>query len=60
MQIRDGLHVFGESPQGRLKTDLVTALARVPRGSGEGAMPRFRRRWRRTLDLKGSIRWMRR
>jgi len=36
MQIRDGLHVFGEVPQGRLKHDLVTALVRVPRGAGEG------------------------
>jgi len=37
MQIRDGLHVFGVSPQGRLLTDLTVALARLPRGSGEGA-----------------------
>jgi cobaltochelatase CobN len=36
MQIRDGLHVFGVSPQGRLLTDLTVALARVPRGSSEG------------------------
>jgi len=35
MQIRDGLHVFGTSPEGRLRDDLVTALVRVPRGSGE-------------------------
>ncbi|WP_245497640.1 cobaltochelatase subunit CobN, partial [Rhizobium leguminosarum] len=32
MQIRDGLHVFGVSPEGRLLTDLTVALARVPRG----------------------------
>jgi cobaltochelatase CobN len=37
MQIRDGLHIFGKAPEGRLLTDLVTALARVPRGLGEGA-----------------------
>ncbi len=37
MQIRDGLHVFGESPHGDLLTDLLVALARVPRGRGEGA-----------------------
>ncbi|MGN8022748.1 cobaltochelatase subunit CobN [Phyllobacterium sp. 22229] len=37
MQIRDGLHIFGLSPEGRLLTDLVVALARVPRGSGVGA-----------------------
>ncbi len=36
MQIRDGLHVFGRSPQGRLRTDLAVALVRVPRGAGEG------------------------
>ncbi|UIJ70727.1 cobaltochelatase subunit CobN [Aurantimonas sp. HBX-1] len=32
MQIRDGLHVFGLAPEGRLLTDLVVALARLPRG----------------------------
>ncbi|TCL73882.1 cobaltochelatase subunit CobN [Rhizobium sp. BK251] len=37
MQIRDGLHIFGVSPEGRLLTDLTVALARVPRGMGEGA-----------------------
>ena len=37
MQIRDGLHVFGASPSGALERDLVVALARVPRGLGEGA-----------------------
>lgn len=36
MQIRDGLHVFGQAPEGRLLTDLLVALARVPRGKGEG------------------------
>ncbi|WP_412508846.1 cobaltochelatase subunit CobN, partial [Roseovarius sp. SYSU LYC5161] len=35
-QIRDGLHVFGQSPAGRQATDLAIALARVPRGQGEG------------------------
>ncbi|MFZ1813744.1 MAG: cobaltochelatase subunit CobN [Rhizobiaceae bacterium] len=37
LQIRDGLHVFGQSPVGRLLVDLAVALVRVPRGSGEGA-----------------------
>ncbi|WP_438747798.1 cobaltochelatase subunit CobN [Pararhizobium sp. O133] len=36
LQIRDGLHVFGVAPEGRLLTDLTVALARVPRGHGEG------------------------
>jgi len=34
MQIRDGLHILGLSPTGRLLTDLLVALARVPRGPG--------------------------
>ena len=33
MQIRDGLHILGVSPEGRLLTDLLVALARVPRGA---------------------------
>jgi cobaltochelatase CobN len=35
-QIRDGLHVFGQSPEGTLARDLAIALARVPRGDGTG------------------------
>jgi cobaltochelatase CobN len=31
MQIRGGLHVFGESPDGDALTDLLVALARLPR-----------------------------
>ncbi len=37
LQIRDGLHVFGVAPAGAQLTDLLVALARVPRGAGEGA-----------------------
>ncbi|KIL97973.1 CobN component of cobalt chelatase involved in B12 biosynthesis [Paramagnetospirillum magnetotacticum MS-1] len=42
LQIRDGLHIFGLSPMGDQLTDLLVALARVPRGSApEGAsLPR--------------------
>ncbi|SHJ15259.1 cobaltochelatase CobN subunit [Palleronia salina] len=36
-QIRDGLHVFGTAPEGRLERDLAIALVRVPRGDGTGA-----------------------
>ena len=32
LQIRDGLHIFTRSPQGRLRRDLLVALARTPRG----------------------------
>lgn len=35
-QIRDGLHVFGRSPEGVLLTDLLVAIARCPRGDGKG------------------------
>ncbi len=35
-QIRDGLHVFGQSPDEDQKRDLAIALARVPRGAGQG------------------------
>ncbi|MEM8541846.1 MAG: cobaltochelatase subunit CobN, partial [Pseudomonadota bacterium] len=35
LQIRDGLHVFGASPQGNLKRDLLASLVRVPRASGQ-------------------------
>lgn len=35
-QIRDGLHVFGVSPQADFERDLIAAFARVPRGEGKG------------------------
>ncbi len=36
-QIRDGLHIFGQSPVGDQERDLLQALVRVPRGDGGGA-----------------------
>ncbi|WP_159912683.1 cobaltochelatase subunit CobN [Pantoea sp. 18069] len=36
-QIRDGLHIFGQSPTGRLARDTLLALARHPVGTGQGA-----------------------
>ncbi len=33
-QIRDGLHILGQAPDGRLETDLLVALTRIPRGQG--------------------------
>ena len=36
-QIRDGLHIFGYSPEGRLARDTLLALARHPVGNGQGA-----------------------
>ena len=35
-QIRDGLHIFGSSPTGRLERDLIQALVRIPRVKGIG------------------------
>ncbi|AEQ53917.1 cobaltochelatase subunit CobN [Pelagibacterium halotolerans] len=35
-QIRDGLHIFGQSPKGNFERDLLVAFARVPRGEGQG------------------------
>ena len=35
-QIRDGLHVFGESPTGQLRRDTLVALLRIPRGDAQG------------------------
>ncbi|MGR3434575.1 MAG: cobaltochelatase subunit CobN [Shimia sp.] len=35
-QIRDGLHVFGQAPEGALARDLVIALARLDRGGAPG------------------------
>lgn len=50
-QIRDGLHVFGQSPEGRLARDLVQALVRVPRGDGTGGDASLMRALARDLDL---------
>ena len=37
LQIRDGLHVFGVSPETSLADGLLTQILRTPRGDGEGA-----------------------
>ncbi len=34
-QIRDGLHILGQSPHGRQETDLLVALTRIDRGLGD-------------------------
>lgn len=51
MQIRDGLHVFGVSPAGRLRDDLVVALARTPSGLGKGGEASLLRALADDLDL---------
>jgi cobaltochelatase CobN len=50
-QIRDGLHVFGRAPEGRLETDLLCALARLPRGRDAGGDASLIRALARDLGL---------
>ncbi len=52
LQIRDGLHIFGRSPTGDQLTDLLVALARVPRaGLLDGAETSLLRALARDLAL---------
>ncbi|MCW9035239.1 MAG: cobaltochelatase subunit CobN [Rhodospirillales bacterium] len=51
MQIRDGLHIFGESPTERLLDDTLIALARVPRNKGEGGDASILRALAKDLNL---------
>ena len=37
MQIRSGLHIFGQSPRGESLTDLLVSMVRLPRGDTEPA-----------------------
>ncbi len=53
MQIRDGLHVFGSAPEGEQLTDLLVALTRLPRGSGEGGGASLLRALARDLGFGG-------
>ena len=53
MQIRDGLHVFGQSPRGTLLRDLLVALVRLPRGEDSGPTASITRALARDLDLDG-------
>lgn len=50
-QIRDGLHIFGRSPEGRLKRDLAIALTRLPRGDGQGGDASLIRAMAQDLDF---------
>ena len=53
MQIRDGLHVFGEAPRGDRLTDLLVALVRVPRGEGRDGDASLLRALAADLGLDG-------
>lgn len=50
-QIRDGLHIFGESPSGRLRIDTLLALLRIPRGDGRGAQSSLLRALSKAFEL---------
>lgn len=50
-QIRDGLHVFGDSPVGRLRRDTLLALARHPVGTATGADNSLIRALAKDLEL---------
>ena len=50
-QIRDGLHIFGQSPTDDLARDLTIALARVPRGEGKDGNASLLRAIALDLDL---------
>ena len=50
-QIRDGLHVFGESPQARLRIDTLLALLRVERADGRGGNASLLRTLAKALAL---------
>ena len=55
MQIRDGLHVFGRSPDAERLLDLLVALVRVPRGEDTGANASITRALARDLGLDGGL-----
>ncbi len=51
MQIRDGLHVFGETPGGDQLRDLLVALIRTPRNDGKNGDASLLRALAADLDL---------
>ncbi len=53
LQIRDGLHVFGQAPTDGQRTDLLVALTRVPRGTGKDADASLIRALAMDLELDG-------
>jgi cobaltochelatase CobN len=49
-QIRDGLHVFGQCPEGRLLRDLTMAIARNPNANRLGLTRAIARDWHLEFD----------
>lgn len=52
LQIRDGLHIFGKSPENRQLIDLLVALVRIPRGDGKEGDASLIRALANDLSLK--------
>ncbi|WP_083671027.1 cobaltochelatase subunit CobN [Singulisphaera sp. GP187] len=46
-QIRDGLHIFGQAPQGEQRVGLIAAMMRLDNGE----VPSLRKAWARSFDL---------
>ena len=53
MQIRDGLHIYGHSPQDRLRGDLLTAILRIPRGDGAASKASILRALAKDFGMTG-------
>jgi cobaltochelatase CobN len=49
-QIRDGLHIFGQCPEGRQLRDLVVAIARNPNASRMGLTRAIAKDWQLDFD----------
>ncbi|MBK1986637.1 cobaltochelatase subunit CobN [Sphaerospermopsis aphanizomenoides BCCUSP55] len=49
-QIRDGLHIFGQIPQGRQLRDLVVAIARIPNRHSIGITRAIAQEWGLDID----------
>ncbi|MEH2266127.1 cobaltochelatase subunit CobN [Nostoc sp.] len=49
-QIRDGLHIFGQCPQGRQLRDLIVAIARIPNRHSPGITRAIAQDWGLDLD----------
>ncbi|MER2298967.1 MAG: cobaltochelatase subunit CobN, partial [Pseudomonas sp.] len=50
-QIRNGLHIFGQSPQARLRIDTLLVLLRVERGDGRGGNASLLRALAKAFEL---------
>jgi cobaltochelatase CobN len=49
-QIRDGLHIFGQCPQGRQLRDLIVAIARIPNRHSSGITRAIAQDWNLDFD----------